>query len=140
MQFTNFLALSVAAAGVVAGGLKDPYQQWRGPKAGDGTQILPRYCYRRRFLLLLILTLLTVRGPCPFLNTFANHGFLPRNGKHITQKTLVDGLFNAVHFDKTATEFLFEFAITTNPEPNATWFSLDHLTRHNILEHDASLS
>jgi hypothetical protein len=81
-----------------------------------------------------------VRGPCPFLNTFANHGFLPRTGKYITQKNLADGLFNAVNFDANISAFLFDFAISTNPEPNATWFSLDHLTRHNVLEHDASLS
>lgn len=44
------------------------------------------------------------------------------------------------HFDANLSQFLFEFAVTTNPEPNSTWFSLDHLTRHNVLEHDASLS
>lgn len=81
-----------------------------------------------------------VRGPCPFLNTFANHGFLPRHGKYITQQNLADGLFNAVNFDANLSSFLFNFAVSTNPEPNATWFSLDHLTRHNVLEHDASLS
>ncbi|KAK3342209.1 Chloroperoxidase [Lasiosphaeria hispida] len=81
-----------------------------------------------------------VRGPCPFLNTFANHGFLPRSGKYITQKDLANGLFNAVHFDANISHFLFDFAVTTNPQPNSTWFSLDHLSRHNVLEHDASLS
>jgi len=94
----------------------DPFNQWHKPEAGH------------------------VRGPCPFLNTFANHGFLPRTGKYITQKNLADGLLNAVNFDANISAFLFNFAASTNPEPNSTWFSLDHLTRHNVLEHDASLS
>lgn len=45
-----------------------------------------------------------------------------------------------MNFDANISAFLFDFAIRTNPEPNSTWFSLDHLTRHNVLEHDASLS
>jgi len=94
----------------------DPFEQWHKPEAGH------------------------VRGPCPFLNTFANHGFLPRTGKYITQQDLADGLFKSVNFDANISAFLFDFAVSTNPEPNSTWFSLDHLTRHNVLEHDASLS
>ena len=82
----------------------------------------------------------SVRGPCPFLNTFANHGFLPRSGKYITQEDLSKALLDAVHIEEGLSNMLFDFAITTNPEPNSTWFSLDHLARHNVLEHDASLS
>ncbi|KAK3356611.1 Chloroperoxidase [Lasiosphaeria hispida] len=118
MRLTAFFSLAVAAAATyaAANNNQDPFQQWSGPNAGD------------------------VRGPCPFLNTFANHGFLPRSGKYITEKDLTDGLFNAVHFNANISKFLFDFAIRTNPEPNSTWFSLDHLSRHNVLEHDASLS
>ncbi|KAK4172637.1 Chloroperoxidase [Triangularia setosa] len=115
MRLAAFLSLAVAATATTSL-TQDPFEQWHGPKAGD------------------------VRGPCPFLNTFANHGFLPRTGKYITYKDLADGLFNAVNFDANISQFLFDFAISTNPEPNSTWFSLDHLTRHNVLEHDASLS
>lgn len=74
------------------------------------------------------------------MNSFANHGFLPRSGKYITQQDMIDGLFNAVHFDENLSRTMFTFAAGTNPEPNSTWFSLDHLARHNVLEHDASLS
>ncbi|KAJ3740778.1 Chloroperoxidase [Lentinula detonsa] len=28
------------------------------------------------------------RGPCPGLNTLANHGFLPRNGSNIIRETV----------------------------------------------------
>ncbi|KAK0654314.1 Chloroperoxidase [Cercophora samala] len=117
MRLAAFLSLAAAVVAVNACvSNDDPFEQWHGPKAGD------------------------VRGPCPFLNTFANHGFLPRSGKYITHKDLADGLLNAVNFDANISAFLFDFAVSTNPEPNSTWFSLDHLSRHNVLEHDASLS
>jgi hypothetical protein len=35
---------------------------------------------------------------------------------------------------------MFDMAIVANPEPNATFFTLDQLNVHNVLEHDASLS
>ncbi|KAL2258398.1 hypothetical protein VTK26DRAFT_8312 [Humicola hyalothermophila] len=81
-----------------------------------------------------------VRAPCPMLNTLANHGFLPHDGKNIDRKTTEDALFEALHINRTLASFLFDFAITTNPNPNATTFSLNDLGNHNILEHDASLS
>ncbi|KXX75561.1 putative sterigmatocystin biosynthesis peroxidase stcC [Madurella mycetomatis] len=117
MKPATVLSFTVAAAvNCVAAHGNDPFEQWQGPKAGD------------------------VRGPCPFLNAFANHGFLPRSGKYITQRDLIDGLAEAANFDEGLSNLLYDFAVGTNPEPNSTWFSLDHLTRHNILEHDASLS
>jgi len=116
MRLAAFLSVTVAVAATQVAATPDAFQHWVGPKAGH------------------------VRGPCPFLNTFANHGFLPRSGKYITHKDLADGLFNSVNFDANISSFLFDFAVGTNPEPNSTWFSLDHLSRHNVLEHDASLS
>ena len=73
------------------------------------------------------------------LNSLANHGFLPHSGKNISQSDTVDDLFNALHVNKTLAGFLFQAALSTNPAPNATTFDLDNLSRHNILEHDASL-
>ncbi|KAK6212589.1 hypothetical protein LQW54_005174 [Pestalotiopsis sp. IQ-011] len=81
-----------------------------------------------------------VRGPCPMLNTLANHGYLPHSGKDITVNTTIDALGRALNIDAELAIFLHNFAITTNPTPNATIFSLDNLSRHDILEHDASLS
>ncbi|KAH8895469.1 Cloroperoxidase, partial [Thozetella sp. PMI_491] len=80
------------------------------------------------------------RAPCPMLNTLANHGFLPHDGKNITADIAKDALYTALNINQSLTQTLFDFAIRTNPEPNATTFSLDNLSRHNILEHDASLS
>jgi len=81
-----------------------------------------------------------VRAPCPMLNTLANHGFLPHNGQNITEFDTINALYTALNVNQTLGEFLFKAALTTNPTPNATTFSLDNLSRHNILEHDASLS
>ncbi|KAK4164605.1 Chloroperoxidase [Cladorrhinum sp. PSN259] len=80
------------------------------------------------------------RGPCPMLNTLANHGMLPHDGKDLTRNITETALFEALNFNKTIGSFLFDFALTTNPKPNATTFSLNDLANHNVLEHDASLS
>ncbi|KAI0380338.1 Cloroperoxidase [Hypomontagnella monticulosa] len=81
-----------------------------------------------------------VRAPCPMLNALANHGFLPHDGKSITENKTVAALGSALNIDQELASFLFGFAVTTNPKPNATTFDLNHLSRHNVLEHDASLS
>ena len=73
------------------------------------------------------------------LNTLANHGFLPHDGKDITEDRIVMVLNNSLNLDEELSQFLFKEALTTNPDPNATTFSLNDLSRHNILEHDASL-
>ncbi|KAL1597118.1 hypothetical protein SLS60_008700 [Paraconiothyrium brasiliense] len=70
----------------------------------------------------------------------ANHGYLPHTGKGIQLNDTVHALGVALNIDEEVATNLFGFAITTNPEPNATEFSLENLGRHNVLEHDASLS
>lgn len=71
------------------------------------------------------------------LNTLANHGFMPRDGKNISKKLAVDVLSTVLNWNETAVNDLYDFAQRTNP--NGTSFDLNHLTTHNILEHDASL-
>lgn len=73
------------------------------------------------------------------LNTLANHGFLPHSGKNITEDIVISALYRSLNVNASLSEFLFNNAIRTNPVPNATWFDLDNLDAHNILEHDASL-
>ena len=73
------------------------------------------------------------------LNTLANHGFLPHNGKDISQQDTINALYTALNINSNLSEFLFGKALTTNLAPNATTFSLDDLDHHDILEHDASL-
>ncbi|KAH7377883.1 Chloroperoxidase [Pyrenochaeta sp. MPI-SDFR-AT-0127] len=80
------------------------------------------------------------RGPCPMMNTLANHGFLPRDGRNITRANAIAALGNGISFDENLAGIMWDQAIIANPEPNATLFTLDHLNVHNLLEHDASLS
>lgn len=74
------------------------------------------------------------------MNTLANHGFLPHDGKNLTQEVVTKGLEDGLNFDAALTRVMFNQALPANPEPNATFFDLDMLNRHNVLEHDASLS
>ncbi|KAJ5483238.1 hypothetical protein N7530_002484 [Penicillium desertorum] len=80
------------------------------------------------------------RGPCPMMNTLANHGFLPHDGRNITRANLVDALGQALNFNGSLASLMFDMGVVANPEPNSTVFTLDDLNRHNVLEHDASLS
>ncbi|KAI0387996.1 Chloroperoxidase [Hypomontagnella monticulosa] len=96
--------------------LADLYKDWEQPRPGD------------------------VRAPCPMLNTLANHGFLPHDGKDITEDDTVKALGTALNFDEEISKLMHKFAVSTNPAANATTYNLDHLSRHNVLEHDASLS
>ena len=73
------------------------------------------------------------------MNTLANHAILPHNGSNFTQEIIVKALGDAVNFTPALAEFLFAFALTTNPEKDATEFNLHQLGTHGILEHDASL-
>lgn len=81
-----------------------------------------------------------VRGPCPGLNTLANHGYLPHNGKGISLTILANAMLDGFNIANSDAVILFTQAIRTNPSyPLATTFNLDHLGRHGILEHDISL-
>lgn len=73
------------------------------------------------------------------LNSLANHGFLPHDGKDISRDVTIAALSDALNVDPSLGKFLHDKAVTTNPVLNATTFSLNDLSNHNILEHDASL-
>ncbi|KAI0537565.1 Chloroperoxidase [Xylaria digitata] len=80
------------------------------------------------------------RGVCPMLNALSNHGFLPRNGRNINENQTVNALNEALNLDRDFGRFLFTAGRLSNPKPNATTFDLDHLDRHDLFEHDGSLS
>jgi len=78
-----------------------------------------------------------LRSPCPALNTLANHGFLPRNGKNIGAFAIAKALKEGYNLSSMFA-YLLAFA--------GTFFlaqyrklSLADLARHNLIEHDASL-
>lgn len=58
------------------------------------------------------------------MNTLANHGFLPRDGKDLTRDTVVTALGSALNFNQSLSSLMFDMAIIANPEPNATFFTL----------------
>lgn len=75
------------------------------------------------------------------LNALANHAFLPHDGQNITQNMTTFALDAALNIPPQFGALLHTAAVRTNPTGNVTnTFSLDNLGRHNILEHDASLS
>lgn len=71
------------------------------------------------------------RAPCPCLNTLANHGFLPRDGKGLTPQIVQDALVTVLNVDTSLAQTL---ANTLPPH-----FTLADLGQHNFIEHDASL-
>ncbi len=58
------------------------------------------------------------------MNTLANHGFIQRDGGNITRENAVNALNEALNFNPTLANIMFDQAIIANPEPNATYFTL----------------
>ncbi|GKT62782.1 chloroperoxidase-like protein [Colletotrichum tofieldiae] len=81
-----------------------------------------------------------VRGPCPMLNSLANHGYLARDGKEISMQDLIAGLGSALHFNESLVRTLGTPAFATSTTGNASTFNLDDIAKHNVIEHDGSLS
>ncbi|KAL2887722.1 putative sterigmatocystin biosynthesis peroxidase stcC [Ceratocystis lukuohia] len=68
----------------------------------------------------------------------ANHGYLPRNGRDISESQLYDVMFKVAGIDKAGVDTLggkeaLKFSSTGT-------FSLDDLNAHDVIEHDCSLS
>ena len=54
------------------------------------------------------------------MDTLANYGILPRDGKGLSKDVLVGALKEGLNFDETLGEIMFDQAVVANPEPNAT--------------------
>ncbi|KAG8626149.1 hypothetical protein KVT40_006550 [Elsinoe batatas] len=82
------------------------------------------------------------RGPCPGMNTLANHGYLPRNGRLITLARLTAAMKEGYNINSGDARLLFSQAVRTNPAypRSRDTFDLDTLGREGVLEHDISLS
>ncbi|PNS19882.1 hypothetical protein CAC42_7849 [Sphaceloma murrayae] len=82
------------------------------------------------------------RGPCPGMNTLANHGYLPRNGRSITLQRLTAAMKEGYNINSGDARLLFSQAVRTNPNypRSRDTFDLDTLGREGVLEHDISLS
>ncbi|RLN55070.1 hypothetical protein BBP00_00008660 [Phytophthora kernoviae] len=71
------------------------------------------------------------RSPCPALNTMANHGHIPRDGKALTPEILGDALMKVYNIDKKVLNIVFQ---ALPPK-----FTLADLGDPNFIDHDASL-
>lgn len=58
------------------------------------------------------------------MNTLANHGYIPRDGRGITKQVVIDAMGGALNFDPELATIMFDQAVIANPEPNATFFTL----------------
>ncbi|KAK1962192.1 Cloroperoxidase [Colletotrichum sublineola] len=79
-----------------------------------------------------------LRAPCPGLNTLANHGFIPHDGRDITSDIVQKDFKNAMNIDEGLSAAAFGPALDLNP--GASFIDLDMLNKHNFIEHDGSLS
>lgn len=83
----------------------------------------------------------SVRSPCPGLNSLANHGFLPHNGKGNTIPILLKGLAEGLNMGADFTVAIGGAGLLASPNPFGGSFNLDDLNQHNFpIEHDASIS
>ncbi|KAI0254600.1 Chloroperoxidase [Lactifluus subvellereus] len=78
-----------------------------------------------------------VRSPCPALNTLANYGYLPRDGKQLTPPVLIRALREGYRISTPLAYILVYGGVGLLGQLGA--FGLDDLARHNRIEHDASL-
>ncbi|KAM0710663.1 hypothetical protein Q7P35_001401 [Cladosporium inversicolor] len=78
------------------------------------------------------------RGPCPALNALANQGYLPRNGRGLTIPQVEEALMTSLHQDKTLASSIAR-PLRQILRPDGT-FDLFDMRRHNVIEHDASLT
>jgi hypothetical protein len=81
-----------------------------------------------------------VRGPCPALNSLANHALIPHNGKNLTVPLLVQVMGEVFNISPELATIVSSLGLLTAPNPSAGSFDLDNLDKHNAFEHDASLS
>ncbi|KAL7914156.1 Peroxidase, family 2 domain-containing protein [Trichoderma velutinum] len=78
------------------------------------------------------------RGPCPGLNSLANHGFLPHSGKNITVIDLIRGTYEGLGLSPEISivvgvaELLKSYRLAA--------FDLHELSNHGFIDHDCSLS
>jgi len=103
-----------------------------------------------------------VRAPCTFMNTMANHGYFPRDGRGITFAMMEEQFLKAMSLSPEMTAILALASLTTRGNETQTtlfdikssfgtrmpgevndhgipYINLDDLDYHGGIEHDASL-
>ncbi|KAF5343164.1 hypothetical protein D9758_017056 [Tetrapyrgos nigripes] len=79
-----------------------------------------------------------VRSPCPFLNTLANHGYVPRSGKNVTIPDIVKGGREGFNVGPNFLSSAGKLGLLTSS--NIDSFNLDDLNLRGCLELDSSLT
>ncbi|KAJ7099305.1 Cloroperoxidase [Mycena belliarum] len=79
-----------------------------------------------------------LRSPCPGLNTLANHGYLPRNGRNVSIPMMLKAAIDGFNVGPDSILQAAKFGLLSGDDP--TTLNLDALRLHNLIEHDASLS
>lgn len=76
------------------------------------------------------------------LNTFANHGYLPRDGRNITRDDFNNAQMSALNFDPNLASTTTNAMVVKlgSPKNSSASFSLADFDAHNFTEHDASLT
>ena len=78
------------------------------------------------------------RAPCPALNSMANHGYLPRDGKDVNASKIIAALMECFKLSKPLALLLTYGALHLLDQGKSN-FQLSDLARHNCVEHNASL-
>lgn len=74
-----------------------------------------------------------VRSPCPGLNSLANHGFIPHDGKNMTLDKIISGLAAGMNIDLPFASFLFAGGSLAAPDNKQLQsFDLNDLDQHNF--------
>ncbi|KAJ6497370.1 Cloroperoxidase [Mycena sanguinolenta] len=102
------------AAAATAKGSSSDNHEWIAPKATD------------------------LRSPCPGLNTLANHGYVPRDGRDISIPMILQAAIDAFNVAPDAILQAAKVGLLSGDAP--TTMDLDALKLHNLVEHDASIS
>lgn len=81
------------------------------------------------------------RSACPMLNALANHSILPHDGRNITFRQLSTVVRQSFNFAPSFCFFVPNFAAQFLSRGYWTGtFDLEDLSKHNAIEHDASLT
>jgi len=82
------------------------------------------------------------RGPCPALNTLANHGYLPRDGCNISAQDFMDALQSTNTYNisgQLAIVLACGGLFMLHKLPPGTHITLHDLAKHGRIEHNASI-
>ncbi|KAK7054393.1 hypothetical protein VNI00_003587 [Paramarasmius palmivorus] len=78
-----------------------------------------------------------IRSPCPGLNSLANHGFLSRDGQNITITMILQARSDGYSLESHTIMASSKVGLLTSDDP--VTISLDRLSAHGILGHDARI-